>query len=90
MEINETNELSAMNMFIDLSTEALKRIFWTLTTNLGIEDDYKEIINMKNELRKIAPSYRNISRITLLTVWNRKKSAASNLYNCCSTIIKSK
>lgn len=90
MEINETNELSAMNMFIDLSTEALKRIFWTLTTNLGIEDDYKEIINMKNELRKIAPSYRNISRITLLTVWNRKKSAASNLHNCCSTIIESK
>ena len=38
-----------MNMFIDISTEALRRIFWVLTTNLGVEDAYKPIINMKNE-----------------------------------------
>lgn len=45
----EETELEVMNLFIDLSTEALRRIFWVFTTNLGIEDDYKPIINMKNE-----------------------------------------
>lgn len=45
----EQTELEVMNLFIDLSTEALRRIFWVFTTNLGIEDDYKPIINMKNE-----------------------------------------
>lgn len=46
---NDVTELEVMNLFIDVSTEALRRIFWTFTTNLGIENDYKSIINMKNE-----------------------------------------
>lgn len=45
-------DLSAMNFLIDLSTEALTRIFWELTTNVGVEDEYKPIINFKNELNK--------------------------------------
>lgn len=45
-------DLSAMNFLIDLSTEALTRIFWELTTNVGVEDKYKPIINFKNELNK--------------------------------------
>ncbi len=45
----EKNELSSCNIYIDFCTEALARIYWTLTTNLGIEDEYKKIIEMKNE-----------------------------------------
>lgn len=46
---NADMELSIMNMFINISTEVLKRIFWTFTSNCGIEDEYKGIIKMKNE-----------------------------------------
>ena len=56
LESNEDQELEVMNLFIDISTEALRRIFWTFTTNLGIEDEFKPIINMKNELIQ-APLY---------------------------------
>lgn len=49
LEHSSESELNVMNMFIDISTEALRRIFWVLTTNLGVEDAYKPIINMKNE-----------------------------------------
>jgi hypothetical protein len=36
-------------LFIDITTEVLKRTFWTMTTNMGLDDEYKEIVNMKSE-----------------------------------------
>ena len=35
---------------INIVTEALRRIFLTLTTNMGLIDEAKPIINMKQEL----------------------------------------
>ena len=49
LEQTKPNVLNIDNLVIDVITEALKRICWVLTRNMGIEDDYKEIINFKNE-----------------------------------------
>lgn len=49
LENNRENALNITNLILDIITEALKRICWTLTTNVGIEDTHKEIINFKNE-----------------------------------------
>jgi hypothetical protein len=42
--------MTIMNIFINITTEVLKKIFWTLTTNMGLIDEAKPIINMKSEL----------------------------------------
>jgi len=49
LENSRENALNITNLVLDIITEALKRICWTLTTNVGIEDTHKEIINFKNE-----------------------------------------
>lgn len=46
---NEKQQLTIMNIFIDVVTETLKRTFWTITTNMGLIEKAKPIINMKNE-----------------------------------------
>jgi hypothetical protein len=43
------NESLIMNTYIDIVTNTLERTFWKLTGNMGLLDDYKNIINMKNE-----------------------------------------
>lgn len=59
LEQTKPNVLNIDNLVIDVITEALKRICWVLTRNMGIEDDYKEIINFKNEL-STAPLQSNL------------------------------
>lgn len=46
---NETQQMTVMNIFINVTTEVLKKIFWNLTTNMGLIDRCKHIINMKSE-----------------------------------------
>jgi len=41
--------MTLTNIYINICTEVLKRIFWTLTTNMGLIDEAKPIINMKQE-----------------------------------------
>lgn len=49
LEKNNDNNMRILLLFIDITTEALKRIFWSLTSSMGVPDDYKPIIRMKNE-----------------------------------------
>lgn len=46
---DDSTNLNITNMVIAIITEALKRIYWTLTSSLAVPDDHKPIINMKNE-----------------------------------------
>lgn len=68
-EKTKERNLNLLNMYIDICTEALKQIFWTMTNNLGIPDSHKEIIKMKNEF---------INSIMLMT--KNKKSYAALVY----------
>lgn len=72
---NELQQTTLINIFIDITTAVLERTFQDLTTNMGLVDEAKPLINMKQESRE-APLYSNVYRITPLTVWNRKESAA--------------
>ena len=56
---NEIEQGSLVNILINITTAALGRIFWTLTTNLGLVERAKPIINMKQESR-LAPLYSNV------------------------------
>lgn len=42
-------KLTIMNVIIDIVTDTLSKTFWQLTTNYGIPENKKSIINMKNE-----------------------------------------
>ena len=46
---NETQQMTVMNVFINITTDVLKKTFWKLTTNMGLIDRCKPIINMKSE-----------------------------------------
>jgi hypothetical protein len=46
---NKTQQMTVMNIYIDIVTEVLKQIFWKLTGNMGLLDEYKPIIAMKSE-----------------------------------------
>ena len=46
---DKTKKMNIMNIFINITTEALKRTFWTLTTSMGLIEEHKPIINMKSE-----------------------------------------
>ena len=71
-----------MNIFVDIVTETLKRTFWTLTTNFGLVDRAKPLINMKSE-SKVRLLYTVMYKANLFNCWDRKKSAAkiSNMKN---------
>ena len=56
---NENQQMTIMNTLIYIVTATLKETFWTLTTNMGLVDRAKPIINMKQESRK-APLYSNV------------------------------
>ena len=46
---DETQQMTVMNIFINITTDVLKKTFWTLTTNMGLIDRCKPIINRKSE-----------------------------------------
>ena len=46
---NKVQQMTVMNVYISIVTEVLKEIFWKLTGNMGLLDEYKPIINMKSE-----------------------------------------
>ena len=46
---NESQQMTIMNTLIYIVTATLKETFWTLTTNMGLVDRAKPIINMKQE-----------------------------------------
>lgn len=46
---DEVQQMTVMNIFVNIVTEALKRTFWTQTTNMGVIERAKAIINMKSE-----------------------------------------
>ena len=48
-EKNTETKNTLVNIFINLTTDALKQLFITLTTNMGLVDEAKPIINMKQE-----------------------------------------
>lgn len=56
---NEIEQGSIVNILINITTAALGKIFWTLTTNLGLVERAKPIINMKQESR-LAPLYSDV------------------------------
>ena len=60
-----------MNIFVDTVTESLKKTFWTLTTNMGLIDEAKPLINMKSEF--------NYQRILLTR--NKKSLKKSHNFN---------
>ena len=49
LELNNARKNDIMNVLIHVTTGALGRIFWTLTTNMGLIEKAKPIINMKQE-----------------------------------------
>jgi hypothetical protein len=49
VENNENNELIIMNMYIDIVTKALDSTMNKITENMGLLEEYKPIINLKNE-----------------------------------------
>jgi hypothetical protein len=46
---SEQNQLSILNVFINIVTKALQSSFEKITEHMGLVDSYKTIINMKNE-----------------------------------------
>jgi hypothetical protein len=46
---NEEQQMTVMNIYIDIVTEALHKTFDRLTGNLGLLEKYKPLINMKSE-----------------------------------------
>jgi len=46
---NEEQQTTLMNILINIVTEALRRTMWTLTTNMGLIDEAKPTINLKQE-----------------------------------------
>lgn len=46
---DETQQVSLVNILLSLTTVLLKQLFWLMTTNLGLVDEAKPIINMKSE-----------------------------------------
>ena len=42
-------QMTVMNIFVSLTTDALKKLFWLLTKNLGLVEAARPIINMKSE-----------------------------------------
>ena len=71
---NKDEQGTIINIIIDITTEALKRTFWTLTTNMGLVERAKPIINMKQE--SIGSIIQRCIIQNSLNCWNRKKSAA--------------
>lgn len=49
---NEEQQMTVMNIFVNIITDMLTDIFWKLTTNMGVVDEAKPLINMKSELTK--------------------------------------
>lgn len=71
---NKTQQLTLLNIFINITTEALKRTFWTLTTNMNLVDEAKPLINMKQE--SIWLLYTVMYIANSFNCWNRKESAS--------------
>ena len=65
-----------MNIYVNIVTEALKRTFWTQTTNMGVIERAKPIINMKSESKR-GLLYTVMYIEKSFKCWNRKKSAVS-------------
>ena len=49
LQLDSTKKNDIVNIIIKITTGALGRIFWTLTTNMGVIEKAKPIINMKQE-----------------------------------------
>jgi hypothetical protein len=49
LQDSEENQLNILNVFINIVTKALQSSFEKITENMGLLNDYKPIINMKNE-----------------------------------------
>ena len=71
---NETEQGSIVNVLINITTAALGKIFWTLTTNMGLVERAKPLINMKQE--SIWLLYTVMYIANSFNCWNRKESAA--------------
>jgi len=46
---NKVQQMTVMNVYVDVITQVLKKIFWKLTGNMGLLDEFKPLINMKSE-----------------------------------------
>lgn len=46
---NSAQQMTVMNIYVNIVTEALRRTFWTLTENMNLLDKAKPLINMKSE-----------------------------------------
>lgn len=67
--------MTIFNIFMNIITDVLKKLFWTLTNNMNIIDNAKPIINMKPELTKWL-LYIAIYIANSFNCWKRKQSAA--------------
>jgi len=75
---NETQQITVMNIFVNIVTEALKRTMEVLTTNMGLLKEFIPVINMKNELNWLL--YLVISKANSFNCWNGNQSAAKVLF----------
>jgi hypothetical protein len=46
---NKEQQMTIMNIYTDIVTEALHRIFWKMTGNMGLLEEYRPLIVMKSE-----------------------------------------
>jgi hypothetical protein len=46
---NSLQQMSVMNIFVSIITSIMEKVFNTMTEHMGLLEDYKKIINLKNE-----------------------------------------
>lgn len=75
---NKDEQCTIINIIIDITTEALKNTFWALTTNMGLVERAKPLINMKQESKRL--NYTAMYNAKLLELLGSKGISSEDLY----------
>ena len=60
-ELTDKENINAISAINAILTEFIKHAFWHMTKNAKVLEDDRPLVNMKNELKKLAPCNRNIT-----------------------------